>query len=157
MKIRLRTLWRVPVYCLAASWVSYYITVYLGRFFFVVKSMGADGVTNVSADPLRSAVFHAVLFFAVLLAGGLWAFRSMTRAEIADSAATMAAVYLAVVLAQLYLPAFPLLLSIALAKFQDWTSSVSSLLMRLTGQFEFSVLAACFSPLLFIPFGRRAP
>ena len=101
MKMRLRTLWRVPVYCLIASWISFYATVYLARFFFVVKSVGADGVTNVSADPVRSTIFHAVLFLAVLLIGGLWAFRSMTRAEIAVSAAIMTAVYLSVVLFQL--------------------------------------------------------
>lgn len=156
MKIRLRTLWRVPAYCLIASWVSYYATVYLDRFFFVVQSAGADGVTNVSADPVRNTVFHAVLFLIVLLLGGLWAFRSMTRAEIAVSAAVITSIYLAVILAQLYVPNFPLSLSILLARFQNWTAFVSSLLMRLTDQLNFSVLIACLAPLLFIPFGRKA-
>ena len=154
MKMRLRTLWRVPVYCLIASWISFYATVYLARFFFVVKSVGADGVTNVSADPVRSTIFHAVLFLAVLLIGGLWAFRSMTRAEIAVSAAIMTAVYLSVVLFQLNLPDFSLSWGLTLAKFQNWSGIASSLLMRLTDQLNFSVIAASFVRLLFIPFGQ---
>ena len=155
MKMRLHTLWRVPVYCLIASWLTYYVTVYVGGFFFTARSVGADGVTNLSVDPVRGAVFHAVLFLAVLLLGGLWAFRSMTKAEIAVSAALMSLIYLAAVLAQLYVPDFPLSLSLTLAKFQSYPSPISSLLIHLTDQVTFSVLAASFAPLLFIPFGKK--
>ena len=56
--------------------------VYLGRFFFVVQDMGPDGVIQISADPIRSAIFHGVLFLVVLFVGGLWAFRNMTKTEI---------------------------------------------------------------------------
>ena len=42
-----------------------------------------------------------------------------------------------------------------LAKFQNWPSIASSLLIRLTDQLNFSVIAASFVPLLFIPFGQR--
>ena len=87
MTIRPQTLWRVPVFCAVASAVSFFLTVYLGRFFFVVETTGADGVPVISADPLRSALFNGVLFVLVLLAGGLLVFRSMTRREIAASAA----------------------------------------------------------------------
>ena len=58
-------------------------------------------------DPLRSTLFQGVLFLAILLLGGLWAFRSMTKLEIAASAALISAVYLVVILLQLYLPGFP--------------------------------------------------
>lgn len=155
MHIRLHTLWRVPVFCLISSYVSFYVTVYLGSAFFVVRTMGADGVTNVSADPVRSAIFDAVLFLIVLALGGLWAFRSMTRAEIALSAGIISAVYLIVVVLQLTVPSFPLSLSMQLAKFFNWTGTVSSWLLRLTDHFAFSTIAACFAPLLFIPFGRK--
>ena len=47
---------------------------------------GADGAVEVSVDPLRSTLFQGVLFLAILLLGGLWAFRSMTKLEIAASA-----------------------------------------------------------------------
>ena len=155
MHIRLHTLWRVPAFCLISSYVSFYVTVYLGSAFFVVRTMGADGVTNVSADPVRSAIFDGALFLIVLALGGLWAFRSMTRAEIALSAGIISAVYLIVVVLQLTVPSFPLSLSMQLAKFFNWTGTVSSWLLRLTDHFAFSTIAACFAPLLFIPFGRK--
>lgn len=155
MHIRLHTLWRVPVYCLISSYVSFYVTAYLGSAFFVVRTVGADGVTNVSADPVRSAIFDAALFLIVLALGGLWAFRSMTRAEIAASAGIISVVYLIVVVLQLTLPSFPLSLSVQLAKFFNWTGTVSSWLLRLTDHLAFSTIAACFAPLLFIPFGRK--
>ena len=117
MKLRPRTLWRVPVFCIIASWLSYYITIY-GGFLYVVRTTGADGAVEVSVDPLRSTIFQGVLFLAILLLGGLWAFRSMTKLEIAASAALISAVYLVVILLQLYLPGFPPALSVWLARFR---------------------------------------
>lgn len=156
MTIRPQTLWRVPVFCAAASAVTFYLTVYLGRFFFVVETTGADGVPVISADPLRSALFNGVLFVLVLLAGGLLAFRSMTRREIAASAALFAGIDLVLCLIQLLAPDLlsPLLVPVALI--QNWTAVPTSALYHLTGYLPVSALAACFSPFLFVPFGKRS-
>ena len=153
MKLRPGTLWRVPVFCIIASWLSYYITIY-GGFFYVVRTTGADGAVEVSVDPLRSTIFQGVLFLAILLLGGLWAFRSMTKLEIAASAALISAVYLVVILLQLYLPGFPLALSVWLAPFQNWKGILSSLLLRFMN-FHLALAASAFAPFLFVPFGRR--
>ena len=155
MKVRIQTLWKVPVYCAVASWISFYLTVYLGGFFFTVKTVGADGITQVSADPIRSAIFNAVLFLIVLLVGGLWAFRSMSKAEIAASSAITSGIYLLIALAQLYIPSFPLSLSVTLAYIQNWTGKVSSFLLKLTDNLTASVILSSFAPLLFIPFCRK--
>lgn len=152
---RIEALWKVPVYCAVSSWISFYLTVYLGGFFFTVKTAGADGVTQVSADPVRSAIFQAVLFLLVLLVGGLWAFRSMSKTEIAASAGIASATYLLIVLAQLSIPNFPLSLSITLAYIQNWTGILSSFLLKLTDNLTLSVILSSFAPLLFIPFGRK--
>lgn len=153
MHIRLHTLWRVPVYCLSSSYVSFYVTVYLGGAFFVVQTVGADGVTNVSADPVRSAIFDAMLFLIVLALGGLWAFRSMTRVEIAASAGIISVVYLAVVVLALAVPTVPIPFVVQMGML--FNGAVSSWLLRLTDHVAFSTIAACFAPLLFIPFGRK--
>ena len=153
MKLRPRTLWRVPVFCIIASWLSYYITIY-GGFLYVVRTTGADGAVEVSVDPLRSTIFQGVLFLAILLLGGLWAFRSMTKLEIAASAALISAVYLVVLLLQLYLPGFPPALSVWLAPFQNWKGILSSLLLRFMN-FHLALAASAFAPFLFVPFGRR--
>ena len=153
MHIRLHTLWRVPVYCLISSYVSFYVTAYLGSAFFVVRTEGADGVTNVSGDPVRSAIFDAVLFLIVLALGGLWAFRSMTRVEIAASAGIISVVYLAVVVLALAVPTVPIPFVVQMGML--FNGAVSSWLLRLTDHVAFSTIAACFAPLLFIPFGRK--
>lgn len=156
MTIRPQTLWRVPVFCAVASAVSFFLTVYLGRFFFVVETTGADGNTVISADPLRSALFNGAVFVLVLLAGGLLAFRSMTRREIAASAALFAGIDLILCLIQLLAPDLlsPLLVPVALI--QNWTAVPTSALYHLTGNLPVSALAACFSPFLFVPFGKRS-
>ena len=156
MTVRAKTLWCVPVFCTIASWLTYYITIYLGGFFFVVQTQGADGAVEVSADPVRTAVFTGVLFLAVLLAGGLWAFRSMTKAEIACSAAILSAIYLVIILLQLFLPGFPLALSLRLVPFQNWSTLLSSIVGKLIGgTFPLSLLLSVLTPFLFVPFGRR--
>ncbi len=156
MKVRIQTLWKVPVYCAAASWVSFYLTVYLGRYFFIVKTVGADGMTQVSIDPFRSAIFYAACFLIVLLVGGLWVFRSMSKAEIRISAGIAAGIYLIMVLAQLYIPNFPPSLSMPLAYIQNWTGMLSSFLMELTDNVTISAILSSFAPLLFIPFGQKS-
>ena len=155
MKIRIQTLWKVPVFCMVASWISFYLTVYIGGFFFTVKTVDADGVTQVSADPVRSAIFHTALFLIVLLVGGLWVFRSMSKAEVTVSAGIASGIYLLIVLAQLYISNFPLSMSVTRAYIQNWTGTLSSFLLKLTDNLALSVILSSFAPLLFIPFGRK--
>ena len=155
MKIRIQTLWKVPIFCMVASLISFYLTVYIGGFFFTVKTLGTDGITQVSADPIRSAIFNGVLFLLVLLVGGLLTFRSMTKAEIAVSAGIASGIYLLIVLVQLYIPNFPLSLSITLAYIQNWTGTLSSFLLNLTDNLTLSMILSSFAPLLFIPFGKK--
>ena len=155
MHVRVNTLWRVPVFYLCASWISFYLTVYLGSL-YLVKTTGADGVTEVSVDPIRSAIFNLVLLLAVLLLGGLWAFRGMTKLEIFCSAAILVAVYVIINLLEIFFDV-PVSLSFPLAKFQNLNGTISSFLFRLTDQLELSVLISDLAPFLFIPFGKRSP
>ena len=105
MKVRIHTLWRMPVYCMAASYISALVTVYLGGYFFLTRTPCADGVT-VSIDPVRSMIFDGVLFLIVLLVGGLWIFRSMTKMELGISAGITIGIYLLLALAQRFIPGF---------------------------------------------------
>ena len=156
MKTRFKTLWRVPVYCALASLVSFFLTAYFGGFVFGVQTVRPDGAIELSIDPLRSAIFSGGLFVGILLLGGFLFRRSMTRKEIAVSSAIASGIYLAIVLAQIGIPNFPLSVSIRLAYFQNWTAEVSSLLFRLTQNANLSAVLACFCPMLFVPFGRKS-
>lgn len=153
MKLRMQTLWKVPVYCAVASWISFYVTAYLGRFFFVVQEMGSDGVIQVSADPVRSAIFNGALFLIVLLVGGFWAFRNMTKKEIAVSAAIMTAIYLLLDVMQILMPNYSV--SLFFAYIQNWVAIPCSLLFSFTDNFTVSAIFSSFAPLLFIPFGGK--
>ena len=153
VKLRVRTLWKVPLFCFVAGWLSFYATVYLGRFFFVVQKMEADGVIQYYPDPFRPAIFNGVLFLLVLLAGGLWAFRDMTKKEIAVSSAITSAFYLILVLCQMMVRNFPI--SVILTYIQNWVSIPNSFLFSLTGNLAFSAIFSSFTPLLFIPFGKK--
>lgn len=157
MKIRWNTLWKVPVYCLISSWISFYLTVYLGGFFFTVVTEGADGIKHLSIDPVRSALFNGGLFLAVLLIGGLWAFRSMTKLEIAVAAGITSVVFWLIVLAQLWVPDLVRPAAVTLSYFQNWTGTLAALLMKLTDNLSLSTQLAAFAPLLFIPFGQKKP
>lgn len=156
MNVRPNTLWRVPVFYLCASWISFYLTVYLGQFIFVVKTTGADGVINVSVDPVRSAIFTLVLLLAVLLLGGLWACRGMTKLEIFCSAAILVVIYVIINLLQISSVGFPVSLSLILSKFQNLNGTISSLLLRFTDQLEVCVLISDLIPFLLVPFGKRS-
>ena len=155
MKIRTKTLWRVPVFCLVASWISFYVTIYLGQYCFVVKKLGDDGVMNSSIDPVASAIFKGTLFLGVLLLGGLWAFRTMTKKEIAYSAGIISAIYLILALLQM---SFPTILgsgNFTVAALRNWVATFSFALFKISNSPHFALLASSFIPLLFIPFGRK--
>ena len=47
--MRVRTLWRVPVFCLLASAVSYWLTIFPGYLFYVNRMANADGSIEVLA------------------------------------------------------------------------------------------------------------
>ncbi len=151
MKIRRNMLWKVPVFCLVFSWISFYLTRYLGRFIFITQDIGADGATIWSTDSLRLFIFNGVLFLSVLLLGGLWAFKTMTKAEIAVSATIASAIYFAIFLTQFYLPG----LFVYIFSLSTWTSLLSSGLFQLTNNMNISLLLAQLAPFLFVPFGKK--
>ena len=155
MNVRLNTLWRVPVFYLCASWISFYLTVYLGSF-YLVKTTGADGVTEVSIDPIRSAILDLVLLLAVLLLGGLWACRGMTKLEIFFSAIIVFVPFL-IINRSPFLLEIPMSLRVIFDKLNYLSNLVYSPLVLLTDNFNFSVLISDFTPFLYIPFGRKLP
>lgn len=154
MKIRTKVLWQIPVYCALGGLLSFMLTVYLGGFIFGTQTVRPDGAIELSVNPFRSAIFNLALFVGILMIGGFWFRRSMTRKEIAVSAVIASLFYLAIVLAQICIPDFPLSASITLAYFQNWTGEVASLLFRVTHNTNLSAILSCFCPMLFVLFGK---
>lgn len=80
----------------------------------------------------------------------------MTRREISRLRRPLRRDRLVLCLLQLLAPDLlsPLLVPVALI--QNWTAVPTSALYHLTGHLPVSALAACFSPFLFVPFGKRS-
>lgn len=153
MKIRKETLWRIPLYYLLASWISFYLLVWLYSF-CIVKTVGADGVTNVSTNPVATTLIGMAVLLSVLLIGGFWLCRTMTRREVVVSSGILSAVYFLWVLSELVSPGWDAFLPGG--SVMSLNAEVGSLLFRLTGQLELSALIASFTPMLFVLFGRKA-
>ena len=151
-----RNLWKVSVYCLAAGWVCSQFVIYLGGFIFLEKVVGDDGVIRASIDPVRSGIFHGTLFLAVLLVGGIWFRRFMSRREIAVSALMASGLYLLLELLLSCIPGFPSSLAILFVYFLEWKSTIAVLVMKLTNNQVISAVVSSFAPLLFILFGKKA-
>ena len=80
-----KTWWRVPVYCLAASWICFQLEVRLLLHLAIVTL--PDG--SISSDNTRSLIVFGTLFLAVLLIGGLVFFKKIGRRELLVSALIM--------------------------------------------------------------------
>ena len=72
MKIRKQTVWPIPLYYLGASWIGFYVLVFLYSSFCTVKTVGADGVINVSINPVLRTIVSITVLLAVFFLGGFW-------------------------------------------------------------------------------------
>lgn len=144
-----RSWWKLPLYCLAAGWVSYQIQVRLGPILAVTRL--PDG--TVTIDSVRWMVLSAALFLAVLLAGGLGICRRMTRQEVFASATVLVAWNVVTGLASTFLPGPAALF---LAQLGDWTEIIPQLLSTAGCSLWFGAVVSWAAPWLFIPFGQKA-
>ena len=77
--------WKVPVYCIVASWISFKLKVRIGSSFAVSKL--SDG--TVSIDDTRWMIMSGVIFLVTLIIGGLLFYRRMKKHEVFCSASVM--------------------------------------------------------------------
>ncbi len=151
--MRKNTLFTVPLFCIAASLVSFYLIVYgIGRFAIVTLPDG-----TVTSDANRSLLIYGFILAASLIIGGLLFFKKLTKKEILVSATIWAVFHLVLLLIELL---FDVTGSLAaaisyLGMTSDWCSFIPMLLMRLTNSFIFSAVVGCLSPYLFVFFGKK--
>ena len=140
--------WKVPVYCLAASWLCFQLEVrILGRFAIVTLPDG-----TITSDPVRWMILSGVLFAAVLAAGGLYFFRNMSRRERALSATVMLGINIVFGLLAYQLQG---MFAIYWAEFSEWSSILNQVLFRLgLNQWLSAGITWC-APYLFVLFGKR--
>ena len=155
MKIRKQMLWPIPLYYLVASWIGFYVLVFLYSSVCAVKTVGADGIITVSINPILRTIVSIAVLLAVFFLGGFWLCRKMTRRETALSAGILSAFYFVWGLSEFLVPGWDSSISMAYV-LMSLNAEVSALLCQLTGQFQLSSLIGCFTPMLFVLFGRNS-
>ena len=141
--------WKVPAYCMIASWIGFDLEVRLLARFAIVKL--PDG--TVTSDSLRSMIVSGGLFAAIVLIGGLLFFRKMTRRELTCSATVLVALNFILGLIAYKTQGMP---AFYWAKLSEWDVFVSSLLYRLgLGIWGSAVITWVLPPYVFVLFGRK--
>ena len=144
--------WKVPLYCIVASWICFQLEVrLLGRWAIVTLPDG-----SISSDNTRWMIMSAILFLAVVFVGGILFFRKMTRKEIFYSASVL--VVLNVVLGiftytmQQTLSYFTILWS----ELTEWDSIFSQILFQFGfNQWLSAAIVWVLPPYVFLLFGKK--
>ena len=146
-----KTLWVVPVFCVAAGWFCFQLEFRVfGRLAIVTLPDG-----TITVDNRRWLVISAARFALTLAVGGLLVFRRMTRKEVMRSACVMfvfSAVWgLTVQFTQISW------LSIGYSEVHTWCDVVSQVLLRWNVDQWVSAVLLWAAPFLFVPFGKKKP
>lgn len=157
MSVRKSVLWKVPVYCIVASFVSFYLRTYLTGWFAFVR-LPDGSLTN---DPMRTLVVYGVVFVVGVLFG--WPFlRSMTKKEIFLSASIVAlcqlvieAVFLALTKGPAATGGHPWYLWYLPVAF-EWSSFFSQLAYKITesNSWWVGILIKILEPYIFVVYGK---
>lgn len=148
-----KQLWKVPVFCIAAGFLATWATIWLGRFFYVVKLPDNE----YSIDSLRSLIWYAAILAVTYGLGWLWVFRDMKRREIFFSALLWSGILAVIAIVQTFWGSSPavIALSVRIYPIWEWSGLVSNLLFRLTGQIWPGSIAGCLMPLTFTLLGKQ--
>ncbi len=154
MKIRKKTLWKVPLFCVAAGMLAFNAAVFLLSRFAIVTL--PDG--TMTSDNTRTLIIYGAIFIVTLMVGGLVVFRDMTRKEIFFSASIMVVVDLTMAWMQW---AFDLTTGPGVVFFVyasqrfEWHSIVPLLLFLVNKNLWLGAFVGSLTPYIFIPFGKK--
>ncbi len=147
MKVRIGQLWKVPVFCLAAGYISFYVYVFLVSR-FGVKTL-SDG--SYTANQIVTTTVSFLLFAATLFVGSRL-FRGMTRKEIFLSATVPVVFHLIVQTMQLLSSNYDFTFSIGIymTYANEWCRIISQFFHALTKNIWIGAFVICFAPYLFV-------
>lgn len=147
MKIRISQLWKVPVFCVAAGYISFYIYVFFVSRFGVTVLPDGSYTTNKFLTMLLS-----LILLAATLAGGYLLFQKMTRSEIFTSASIIVGIHLILQLIQLLCQGSTLSFSIGMyfTYANEWCRIISEPFYLLTKNLWIGAFVVCFTPYLFV-------
>ena len=148
----MKFLWKVPLYCVAASWICYQLEILvLGRWAIITLPDG-----TITSDSTRWMIMSALLFLAIVCIGGFLFFRKMTRKEIFRSASVLVALNIALgiftYITQRTLTSFSMLWM----ELTEWDSIFSQILLKLgLNEWVSAVITWVLPPYVFLLFGKK--
>jgi len=147
-----RIWWKVPLYCVIAGFISWYLMVgYIGRL-AIVKLPDGTITSNNNIWMLLSGI----LFVVVLLLGGLLFFRKMTRKELLYSATVMFVLNAIMGIVSYLLPSSSI--TFFFVEIAEWYSFIPQLFYKLGGTSAIAWVGSVVgwaSVYLFVPFGKK--
>lgn len=143
--------WKVPLYCIVAGLISYWLEVYIGSRFIFTKL--PDGtVTN--NDTLWTAM-SAIIFLVTLAVGGFLFFRKMSKQEIFCSASVMIIFnVIAGLIAYFFQRSIPSF-TMFFAKICTWHGFIDQLLYDIGLNMWIGAIIGWAVPYLFVLFGKK--
>ena len=143
-----KTWWKVPLYCIIASWICCQLELHLlGRWALITLPDG-----SISSNNTRWLIMSACLFVLVVVIGGVFIFRKMSRREVLVSSLVLVGFNIVTGLLGRAVP----LISIYWAYLAEWQSVVSQLLLFVTdNQWIHNIVFWIVPPLVFVPFGKK--
>lgn len=149
-----KVLWKVPVYSIIAGLISFRLDVYLfGRFTLTTLPDG-----SITVNDTASMILYGLILVGVVLLGGLYFFRKMTKKEIFISASILVALHIIILIVQWAMQATTGATAIFFlywAETLEWTNFISLMLMKGIDNLWICTFIGCFAPYLFIPFGKK--
>ena len=146
MNVRFGQLLKIPLFCIALSYLGSYLHESLiTEFGFLMSSTGS------TASAQFFTILFSILLFAAPLFIGNFLFQDMTRRETLFSAAILVIIYIVLESASLYIPDFSSIsIGIYTAYANEWCNVIVQLLYFITKDIVISGFVSCFAPLLFV-------
>ncbi len=140
-----KSFWKVPLYCMIASWICFQLEIRLGRFAVITLPDG-----SVTADNTRWLIMTGILFIAIIAIGSIFFFRNMTRKEIFYSASVL------VVINVIISYKIQGMLVFYWAELSEWNIFVVQLLWQANINPLIISIVSWILPYIFIIFGKKS-
>ncbi len=142
-----KSFWKVPLYCMIASWICFQLEIRLGRFAVITLPDG-----SVTADNTRWLIMTGILYIAIIAIGSIFFFRNMTRKEIFYSASVLVAINVIVGLISYKIQG---MLAFYWAELSEWNIFVVQLLWQANINPLIISIVSWILPYIFIIFGKK--
>lgn len=144
--------WKVPLYCIVASWLCFQLEVrFLGKWAIVTLPDG-----SITSDNSRWMIMSACLFLVIVCIGGFLFFRKMTRREILYSASVLVALNIVLGVFTYMTQHTFVYFTMLWSELTEWDSIFSQILFQLgLNQWLSAAIVWILPPYIFLLFGKK--